>query len=138
MLGVVSWKALQEVGLVFVQALGQRAGDLELQRVAAGDLGGALLDHAEQDHGHDLVERLFHQDGGFDGGQAALDAVAFDGDLGRQVLQLAALSLDGREDRHADEHEAKEANAQQGLMQPESRLKAGAGAGGSLIAPAGT
>ncbi|MCK7482060.1 MAG: hypothetical protein M0C28_36595 [Candidatus Moduliflexus flocculans] len=42
---------------------------------------------AEQDHGHHLVERLLHQDGGFDGGQSALDAVTFNGDLGRQVLQ---------------------------------------------------
>ena len=55
--------------------------DFDRQRIACDHLGGILLDHAEQDHGHHFIERLLHQDGSFHGGQPALDAVTFDGDL---------------------------------------------------------
>ncbi len=90
-------EGFQEILFVLVQILGFLLRN-EFERVTLDHLGGAFLDHPEQDHGHHLVERLLHQDGGLHRGQSALDAVSFDGDLGRQVLQFAAVGVD---DAHA-------------------------------------
>ena len=88
---IVVRKSVQEIRFVIVQVGRQGAGQLQLERVFGDDRGGVLLDHAEQDHGHDFVERLFHQDARFDRRQATLNAMAFDLDLGRQVGKLAFL-----------------------------------------------
>ena len=101
-------KSLQEIILIVLQAGRQRIGELDLERVTRHHRGGILLDHAKQDHGHDLVERLFHQDGGFDRRQAALDAVSFDLDLRRQVIEFAFPAAGGAQDRNAHEQQDKE------------------------------
>ena len=81
----------KKIFVVAGQAFRLGLADLECERIALGDFGGVLLDYAEQDHGQDLVERFFQKNGCFYSGQTAFDAVAFDLDLGRQVLKLALI-----------------------------------------------
>ena len=84
------------------------------KRVTIGNLCSAFLDHAKQDHGHNLVERLFHQDSGLNSGQSAFNAVTLNGNLGRQILHLAFIPLYDSDDRHANKHESKDAAKKDG------------------------
>ena len=104
-------ESFQEILFVLVKFGRLFFGKGQFERVARDHLRGALFDDAEQDHGHHLVKRLFHQDGGLDRGQSALDAVSLDGNFGRQVFQFAALSLHRADDGHANEHEREESAA---------------------------
>ncbi len=108
---VLGIKGFQESALVWMQPFRFWFDDLQFQGIAFDDFGSALLDHAEQDHGHDLIKWLLHEDGGFDSREAAFDAVAFDLDLGWQVFHLSALSIDDTQDRHSQEHEGEESTA---------------------------
>ena len=101
---MVLGEGFQELYFIRVQLGRQGAGDGQLQRVLGGDRGGVLLDHPEQNHGHDLIERFLKQDAGLHCGETALDAVALDRDLGRQVIQFVAVAIDpGDEKSEADQ-----------------------------------
>ena len=78
-----------KAGLIGIQTLGLFFFSFDLQRVAADHGDRFFFKHREQDHGQDLIHRLFHQDGGFHSRQTAFDAMPFHGDLGRQILQFA-------------------------------------------------
>ncbi len=81
----------------------------QFQRIARSDFGRAFLDHSEQNHRHDFIERFFHQDAGLDRGQSAFDAVTFNANARRDVLQFATLSLDRRKDGQSDKQEREKA-----------------------------
>ena len=86
-------KCLDEALFIIVESFRQWFAGFDGERLFLGDRDGFFFEQTEHNHGQNFIQRFLHQNSGFHRGQAALDALSFDRNLGRHIRHFSFLMV---------------------------------------------